>query len=312
MLNSHSTQSTPVKNFQNKFLVSTSTPKDFLLLMKPSVMLLAIFTAITGLFIAPNKIHPLLSLIAILCISTGAGAAGAINMWYDADIDSIMKRTRNRPTVTGKIPPSTALTFGIILAFFSVLVMAICVNYISSILLLISISFYIIVYTMWLKRRTAQNIVIGGAAGALPPVIGYSAVTNSIDTTCLMLFLIIFLWTPAHFWTLSLYYTNDYKLANVPILPLVKGINYTKYSILAYTFLTVISASLPYFTNIAGLPYLICSTISGIIFLCYASMLFNDRNNILARKMFKYSIIYLFNIFLYLIIEHCIKRFNIS
>ncbi|KJV56103.1 protoheme IX farnesyltransferase [Orientia chuto str. Dubai] len=303
MLNSSSLHG--ISDKKNKPLAAC-TIKDFFLLMKPNVMLLAIFTAVTGLFIAPNKIYHLSSLIAILCISAGAGAAGAINMWYDADIDSCMKRTCNRPTVTGKIPPSNALVFGIILAFFSVLVMAIFINYLSSILLLISICFYIIVYTMWLKRRTAQNIVIGGAAGALSPVIGYSTATNNMDITCLLLFLIIFLWTPAHFWTLSLYCANDYKLANIPILPLVKGSNYTKYNILVYTFLTVIAASLPYFTNIASWIYLLCSTISGIIFLYYASMLFNDRNNILARKTFKYSIVYLFNIFLYLIIDHFI------
>lgn len=282
---------------------TNSTLQDYLALMKPRVVSLNVFTAIVGLLIAPGHIHPFLFFVAILCIAVGAGAAAVINMWYEADIDKIMYRTRNRPIVCGKIAKNDALAFGIILAFFSTLMMAICINYVSSVLLLFTIFFYGVIYTMLLKRRTIYNIVIGGAAGALPPVIGYSAVTNSVDATSCLLFLIIFLWTPAHFWALSLYCANDYKLAQVPVMSNVKGVDYTKYNILLYTILTVIVAVVPYFLSIAGMLYLICSTISGGVFVWFSLLLFNDPSCVRALRMFKYSIIYIFTIYMYLLVD---------
>ncbi len=287
----------------------TSTVKDFFILMKPRVMLLVIFTSITGLIIAPNPIHPFLAIVTVLCIGTGAGSAAAINMWYETDIDSIMARTKYRPTVTGRINTEETLAFGIILAFFSVLVMAICINYLSSILLLLSISFYVFIYTIWLKRKTIQNIVIGGAAGALPPVIGYSATTNNVNIESLILFSIVFFWTPPHFWSLALYCSEDYRKANIPMMPVIKGDRYTKYNILIYSILTITFVAIPYFISTAGILYLICSTILSIVFLYHAILLLCDKKNIFALKMFKYSIIYLFSIYLamifdYLIISH--------
>ncbi|MGV2433199.1 MAG UNVERIFIED_CONTAM: heme o synthase [Rickettsiaceae bacterium] len=274
-----------------KLLQNNSETLDYFSLMKPRVMSLVVFSGIVGLVLNPGTIHPFVGIIAILCIALGAGSSGAINMWYDRDIDSIMKRTQKRPIVLGKVSPEDALTFGIIAGFFSVFIMAVCVNYLASILLLFTILFYVFVYTMLLKRITPQNIVIGGLAGALPPLIGWASVTNSVSIEPLTIVLIIFLWTPPHFWALALYRSDDYKKADVPMMPVIYGDNYTKIQILIYTLLTVASSILPYVVGICGIIYLITSLFLGAIFIYYAIYLLRDYENKYAMRMFFFSII---------------------
>jgi protoheme IX farnesyltransferase len=280
-----------------------SRVRDYFSLLKPRVMSLVVLSGFTGLVLAPGNIHPFIAFVAILSIAVGAGASGAINMWYDRDIDAIMLRTRNRPLVTGRISPSEALAFGIWMSFFSVLVMLVCVNTISAVLLLFTILFYIVVYTMWLKRTTAQNIVIGGASGAFPPMIGWAAVTNNISIESLSLFLIIFLWTPPHFWALALYKADDYRRCNVPMMPIVAGDLYTKKLIIFYTTLTVLSSFLPFYFNMVGYFYLFISIMLGIIFIYNSLALLIDKKNELAPKLFRFSIIYLFAILFAMIIS---------
>ncbi|KJV81089.1 protoheme IX farnesyltransferase [Rickettsia hoogstraalii str. RCCE3] len=285
----------------DKINYSQSTVKDYILLMKPRVMSLVIFTGFVGMWLAPYSMHPFIAGIAVVCIALGAGSAGAINMWYDRDIDSLMKRTQKRPIVRGAIEPDEALSFGLITGFFAVFFMALCVNLFASFLLLFTIFYYICIYTIWLKRRSIQNIVIGGVSGALPPVIGYAAVSNTISLESIILFLIIFIWTPPHSWALALFCNDDYKNCKVPMMPAVKGNLYTKKQILIYNILLFIVSLMPFFIGMNNFIYLITSGILGLVFLYYSGSLFYDTpDNKQAKRFFAYSIFYLFFIFLLL------------
>lgn len=283
-----------------------SSLEDFLSLLKPRVMSLAIFTSVCGLLLAPNQIHPFLIFVAILCISIGAGASGAINMWYDQDIDGLMVRTKGRPIPQGRISALDALGFGTILAIISVLVLGLAVNYFAAFLLFFSIFFYIFIYTIWLKRRTPQNIVIGGAAGAFPPVIGWACSTGDISVFPLILFLIIFMWTPPHFWALALYKDIEYSKAKVPMLPVVKGKKITKMQIMIYSMILFAVTTLPFLLEFSGLIYIIAASILNTYF-CYLSfrLLKSSDNDELsyAPKLFKFSILYLYCIFSFLVID---------
>lgn len=297
------------KTARNHALVNDtneSSLEDFLSLLKPRVMSLAIFTSVCGLLLAPNQIHPFLIFVAILCISIGAGASGAINMWYDQDIDGLMVRTKGRPIPQGKISALDALGFGTILAIISVLVLGLAVNYFAAFLLFFSIFFYIFIYTIWLKRRTPQNIVIGGAAGAFPPVIGWACSTGDISVFPLILFLIIFMWTPPHFWALALYKDIEYSKAKVPMLPVVKGKKITKMQIMIYSMILFAVTTLPFLLEFSGLIYIIAASILNTYF-CYLSfrLLKSSDNDELsyAPKLFKFSILYLYCIFSFLVID---------
>lgn len=276
---------------------------DYFELLKPRVMSLAIFTAFSGLVLAPGKIHPLISFISILFTAIGAGAAGCLNMWYDQDIDALMERTKKRPIVRGVIPAQEALVFGVFLSLISTMGMIVFVNLASGIILLSSIAFYYFIYTVMLKRRTVQNIVIGGAAGAFPPMIGWAAKTGSITTDSIILFLIIFLWTPPHFWALALYKSDDYKKAAVPMMPVIYGNKYTKKQILIYTILMSAVVTLPYFVKLSGKLYLFLSSLLSLYFIYLTIRLIFDPSNKTAPKVFAYSILYLFSIFTLLIID---------
>jgi protoheme IX farnesyltransferase len=285
-----------------------SQVRDYFSLLKPRVMSLVIFTAITGLYLAPGEIHPFIAMIAILSISIGSGAAGAINMWYDRDIDNIMTRTKKRPIPSGKVAAEDALYMGVFLSVMSVTLMGLAVNVLSAALLAFAIFFYSYIYTVLLKRYTAQNIVIGGAAGALPPLIGWVAVTNSITIEPIILFLIIFLWTPPHFWALSLYSAGDYQKANIPMMPVIAGLESTKRQMLFYTILLSIITILPFSLNFAGHIYLYTVIILNIIFMLMMIYLYRDPLNKLAGKTFAYSILYLFMVFLVAIIDKAISH----
>ncbi|WP_347938669.1 heme o synthase [Rickettsia oklahomensis] len=288
-----------------------STVKDYILLMKPRVMSLVIFTGFVGMWLAPYSVHPFIASIAVVCIALGAGSAGAINMWYDRDIDSLMKRTQTRPIVRGAIEPDEALSFGLITGFFAVFFMALCVNLLASLLLLFTIFYYIFIYTIWLKRRSIQNIVIGGVSGALPPVIGYAAVSNTIALQSVILFLIIFIWTPPHSWSLALFCNEDYKDCKVPMMPAIKGPLYTKKQILIYSILLLIVSLMPFFIGMSNFIYLIISGILGLVFLYYVGSLFYDTpDNKQAKRLFVYSIFYLFFIFLFLYLTNTIIRIS--
>ena len=276
--------------------------KDYFMLMKPRVMSLVVFTAISGMLLAPGNIHPLIAFVSILCITIGAGSAAAINMWYDRDIDAIMKRTQKRPIVTGAVKADEALAFGIITGTMAVIMMAVSVNIISAALLAFTILYYIYIYTIWLKRTSVQNVVIGGVSGALPPIIGWASVTGNISWQAFSLFAIIFIWTPPHSWALALYRSADYKNCNIPMMPVIKGVLYTKKQIMLYSILMFFISLWPYFLNISSHLYLITAIISGLIFLYYAVNLFADtEQNHVAKKLFWYSIFYLFIIFFSLI-----------
>ncbi|WHA06876.1 heme o synthase [Candidatus Megaera polyxenophila] len=271
--------------------------KDYFMLMKPRVMSLVVFTAISGMLLAPGNIHPLIAFVSILCITIGAGSAAAINMWYDRDIDAIMKRTQKRPIVTGAVKADEALAFGIITGTMAVIMMAVSVNIISAALLAFTILYYIYIYTIWLKRTSVQNVVIGGVSGALPPIIGWASVTGNISWQAFSLFAIIFIWTPPHSWALALYRSDDYKNCNVPMMPVIKGVLYTKKQIMFYSILMFFISLWPYFLNISSHLYLITAIISGLIFLYYAVNLFADtEQNHVAKKLFWYSIFYLFSL----------------
>ena len=240
---------------------------DWIALLKPRVLSLVVFSGLIGLLVAPGHLNAVLAFTAILCITVAAGACGAINMWYDRDIDAIMRRTRNRPIPAGRIAPGSALGFGVTLAVGSVLVMGLAVNIPAAAILALSICFYVFVYTVWLKRRTPQNIVIGGAAGAFPPVIGWAAVTGSVDLVPLILFGIIFIWTPPHFWSLALWANDDYRRAGVPMLPVIAGARETRRQILLYTLVLVPLSLLPFLIGFSGLPYGITAALLDLVFL---------------------------------------------
>ncbi len=279
--------------------------------MKPRVMSLVLFTCMVGLLIAPIKVDFISACISLLAVAIGSGAAGTLNMWYESDLDALMSRTCLRPIPTGKVKKDQALYFGIILSALSVSIIYFSANLISAILLASTIAFYFFVYTIWLKRKTPQNIVIGGAAGALPPVIGWTIATGNISVEPLILFLIIFLWTPSHFWALSLYKSGDYKKAKIPMLPIISGTKTTKINIFVYALIMSPAVLAPYFFNFASKIYLIITFImtAYYIYLCfklYCSKIAKASNKI-ARKIFIYSIFYLFFIFLILLIDNILK-----
>ncbi len=276
---------------------------DYIALMKPRVMSLVVFTAMVGLVMAPGQVHPVLAVAAILLIAIGAGASAALNMWYDADIDAVMSRTQDRPVPSGRVTADAALTFGLWVSGLSVLSMAVMINYLSAALLAFTIFFYAVIYTMYLKRRTAQNIVIGGAAGALPPVIGWAAAANSISIEPLIYFAIIFFWTPPHFWALALIKNDDYKTANVPMLPVTAGEKSTLTQIVAYAFILFAITMLPYALGFSGLFYASGAAVLGGLFvaMCIALAISKEnQRNRLAGMTFAYSIFYLFLLFVLL------------
>ncbi|MDB5446219.1 MAG: protoheme farnesyl transferase [Phenylobacterium sp.] len=297
--------------------------QDFVQLLKPRVMSLVVFTGLTGLVCADRPIHPVLGAVAILCIAVGAGAAGALNMWYDADIDAKMRRTRGRPVPAGRVQAADALTLGVVLSLFSVMLMGMALNWLAAGLLAFTILFYAVVYTVWLKRWTAQNIVVGGLAGALPPVIGWAAATGAAPPNAWLLCAIIFMWTPPHFWALSLYTSEDYARAGVPMMPVVAGAASTRRQILIYSLLFVPLCVAPAFTGLGGAAYLAVSGLGGLVFLLLAVRLFRshagesadprtDDQGLYsvragakdARNLFAFSILYLTLLFATLLVEH--------
>jgi protoheme IX farnesyltransferase len=276
---------------------------DYVEILKPRVMSLVVFTGLVGLVLAPGHLHPVLAAAAVLCIAIGAGAAGAINMWYERDIDGVMRRTANRPLPAGRMIPGEALGFGAVLGVGSVLTMGLAVNWVAAELLALTIGFYVFIYTIWLKRRTPQNIVIGGAAGAFPPIIGWAAVTGDIGWGAIALFAIIFFWTPPHFWALSLYRAGDYAAAGVPMLPVVAGPRETKRQMLLYTLVLWPVSLAPWLLGIAGLLYGAFALLLSMVFTGSAIHVWRDEGDRSARRMFAFSLLYLFLIFSVLLID---------
>src|SRR4051794_38805677 len=266
-------------------------------------MSLVVFTGIVGLLLAPGHLHPVLAAVAVLCIAIGAGASGAINMWYDRDIDAVMRRTAMRPLPAGRMMPGEALGFGCVLAVGSVVVMGLAVNWVAAELLALTIGFYVFVYTIWLKRRTPQNIVIGGAAGALPPLIGWAAVTGDIGWGAVALFAIIFFWTPPHFWALSLYRADEYAKAGVPMLPVVAGARETRRQMLLYTLMLWPATLAPWLLGLAGPFYGACAGGLSLLFTATALRVWHDQSERSARQMFAFSLLYLFLIFALLLLD---------
>ena len=279
---------------------------DYAILLKPRVMSLVVFTGIVGLVLAPGAIDPWTAIAAILFIAMGAGASGAVNMWYDRDIDGHMQRTRNRPLPAGRMAPQRALIVGIILAIASVLGMSLLVNPMAAFLLALTIAFYIFIYTIWLKRRTPQNIVIGGASGALPPAIGWAAVTGDIGLGPIILFAIIFLWTPPHFWALALYRCVDYAAAGVPMLPVVSGDRETRRQIAIYSVILLPVTLLPVVIGMSGAIYGTAAALLGLGLLLHCHRVWRDTEDKAARPMFFYSILYLFLIFVFLLVDRAV------
>jgi heme o synthase len=280
---------------------------DYVALMKPRVMFLVVFTALVGLVAAPGSMHPVLAIAALICIAAGAGAAGALNMWYDADIDAAMTRTAARPVPRGRIAPEEARDFGVILGTGSVVCLGLMVNWVAAALLAATIAFYIFVYTMWLKRATPQNIVIGGAAGAAPPMIGWAAATGGVSLEPIILFLIIFIWTPPHFWALALLRTREYARAGVPMLPVVAGPDATRLHILVYSLLLAPLGMLPALLGFGGMLYAISAFVLGLLFVAFALVCYRRREgeaaDRAAKNLFAYSVLYLFLLFAVLLVE---------
>ncbi len=285
---------------------------DFIQLMKPRVMTLVILTALAAMIAAPGSLHPVIGLIAISAIAIGAGASGVLNMWYDADIDARMARTAARPLPRGRVTADEALSFGTVLSVGSVVTLGVTVNWVAGALLAFTIAFYLFVYTMWLKRRTPHNIVIGGAAGAFPPMIGWACVTGDIGIESIILFLIIFMWTPPHFWALALYRCRDYERVGVPMLPVVAGLPETRRQILIYSVLLVPLAITPYFIGLAGLTYLAFSVVLGAVFLWLAVKVYRTTEgraaDAVAKQLFWFSILYLYMLFAVLLVEASVVR----
>ena len=277
---------------------------DYVEILKPRVMSLVVFTGLVGLVLAPGHVHPVLGVVAVLCIAIGAGAAGALNMWYERDIDRMMRRTAGRPLPGGRMMPGEALGFGAVLGVGAVVIMGLAVNYVAAALLALTIGFYVFVYTIWLKRRTPQNIVIGGAAGAFPPMIGWAAVTGDIGWGAIALFAIIFFWTPPHFWALSLYRTGDYAAAGVPMLPVVAGPRETKRQMLLYTLALWPVALAPWALGVAGALYAAGALLLSAAFTGSAILVYRDTTDYGARRMFAFSLLYLFLIFSLLLVDH--------
>jgi len=294
--------------------LSEATAADFFALLKPRVMALAIFTAFVGLMVAPVAMNPVIAVIAIGAIAIGAGAAGALNMWYDADIDALMSRTSKRPVPSGRVMLGEALGFGLVLAALSVMTLGLLVGWLAASLLAFTIFFYVVIYTMWLKRSTPQNIVIGGAAGALPPVIGWAAATGAVGVDSLVLFLIIFLWTPPHFWALALFKVGDYAAAGIPMMPNVAGPASTKKQILAYALVLAPVGVLPWPFGFASIYYGFVSAALGAGFIWHAWKVLAAAEKGLtpAKALFAYSIIYLFAIFAALLVDTIVMRALVS
>ena len=282
---------------------SMASVGDFVALMKPRVMSLVVFTALAGLLVAPGHLHPVLAFTALLCIAVGAGAAGALNMWYDSDIDAVMTRTAARPIPAGRVQPSEALAFGMTLAVGSVVMLGLMINVLAAGLLAFTIAFYVVIYTMWLKRWTPQNIVIGGAAGAFPPMIGWAAATNSIGVESVLLFLIIFFWTPPHFWALGLLRADEYARAGVPMLPVVAGAEETRRQILIYSLVLAPIGVSPWLLGYAGFAYGIVAVACGILMTWLSWQLWRTASEQAAKRLFAFSIVYLFILFAALLAE---------
>jgi protoheme IX farnesyltransferase len=294
------------------FRMSEATAGDFFALLKPRVMSLVVFTAFVGMIAAPVAINPLLAVIAILSIAIGAGASGALNMWYDADIDAVMTRTAGRPVPSGRIRPGEALAFGLVLSVLSVMTLGVLANWLAATLLAFTIFFYAVVYTMWLKRWTPQNIVIGGAAGAFPPVIGWAAVTGSVSLESVILFLIIFLWTPPHFWALALFKSDDYGRAGIPMMPNVAGQASTRRQIFAYALVLAPVGVAPWLLGYTTPVYGVAAALLGVGFVWYAwkvlGMADDDRVMKPAKALFAYSLLYLFAIFAAYLADSVVER----
>ena len=293
-------------------------PAEYFALLKPRVMSLVIWTALAGLLVAPTHVHPVIAVASILAIAVGAGAAGALNMWWDADIDAQMARTRSRPIPAGLVEPREALFFGLTLSLIAVLTLAVTANLLAAALLAFTIFFYVVIYTMWLKRSTPQNIVIGGAAGALPPVVGYAVATGSVTLDSLVLFAIIFMWTPPHFWALALVKSGDYARAGIPMMPNVKGAGRTRLEILIYTLLLVPLGILPWRMGVGGQIYAAVAIVAGLGMAFMALRVYRiregSRANKVAMQLFAFSILYLFLLFSALVVEHgfgLIERFGL-
>ncbi len=293
-------------------LQTDASLNDYFQLLKPRVMLLVVFTGFAGLWLAPGHVHPLLSFVAVLCIALSAGGAGAINMWWERGIDAKMRRTQNRPLPMGRVTPDDALALGIMCIGASVALMGLALNWVAGGLLLTAALFYIFIYTIWLKPRTPQNIVIGGAAGAFPPMIGWAAVTGDVTLAPLLLFLIIFFWTPPHFWALSLYAQTDYDKAGIPMLPNVAGEAVTKNQMLLYTLALIPLSFALYFIGLGSVLYLAGAALLNALFLVAAIRVHRDKSNHdnyqRAKQMFGYSIFYLFMMFLLLMLDHGLMR----
>ncbi|MCM2503124.1 heme o synthase [Aureimonas altamirensis] len=293
--------------------ISLAEPGDFVSLLKPRVMSLVMLTAVTGFVLAPGSIHPFLGLVSILAIAVGAGASGALNMWYDADIDRLMARTAKRPVPRGRIQPEGALAFGLSLSVLAVLTLGLVANWFAAAFLAFTIFFYAVIYTMWLKRRTAQNIVIGGAAGAFPPMVGWAVVTGGVSLESFVLFLIIFLWTPPHFWALALFKVKEYGAAGIPMLPNVAGRASTRRQIFLYSLVLVPCGVAPWLLGFSGPVYGVVSALLGANFLrhAYAVLRMSDTDAAMlpAKKLFRFSIVYLFALFTLLLAEGVYQSF---
>ena len=292
-------------------VISPGTARDFFALLKPRVMSLVIFTALVGMLLAPVPVHPVIGFAALLAIAVGAGASGCLNMWWDSDIDQIMTRTARRPIPAGRVTREEALSFGMVLSFISVMVLGVFTNWFAAGFLAFTIFFYVVVYSMYLKRSTPQNIVIGGAAGAFPPMIGYAAVTGELNLDTFILFGIIFLWTPPHFWALALVKSDDYARVGVPMLPVVAGPDATRLQILLYTVILVPFAMLPSLLGFGGLAYGLTALITGALLMACALRVYSKREGALANRvamqMFGFSILYLFLLFAVLLVERLMQ-----
>jgi heme o synthase len=292
--------------------MSEATAGDFFALLKPRVMSLVVFTAFVGLAATPVAVNPVVAIIAILGIAVGAGASGALNMWYDADIDAVMSRTSSRPIPAGRIEPGEALTFGLVLSALSVMTLGVLVSWLAAALLAFTIFFYVVIYTMWLKRATPQNIVIGGAAGAFPPMIGWAAATGTVSLESVILFLIVFLWTPPHFWALALFKSDDYDRAGIPMMPNVAGHASTRRQIFAYSLLVAPVGILPWILGYTDTAYGIAATVLGAGFVWYAwkvmAMPDSDTRMRPAKALFAYSLLYLFGIFAAYLADSLVAR----
>ena len=282
--------------------------RDFIALLKPRVMSLVVFSGFAGLMVAPGSIHPVIAAIAVLCIAVATGASGAINMWFERDLDAKMRRTKSRPLPAGRMEPETALAFGCVLGAGSVMVMGLGVNWVAGALLALAIGFYVFVYTIWLKPRTPQNIVIGGAAGAFPPMIGRAAVTGDVSLGSIALIALIFMWTPPHFWALALYKCEDYEAAGIPMLPVVAGVRETKKQILLYTVLLLPVSLIPWMIGTASIVWGALAAVLGIAFIVLAVQVWKDPSTKAARKMFRFSLWYLFALFGALVIDNIAVR----